>query len=72
MKDWSLYVEVVALGVELNREPDLSLSAFTLPLTCQPLQGQPVEQEVKNYPAFRDSNLLTFVPNERVGDWLHH
>ena len=25
-------VEVVALGVELNGEPDLSLSAFTLPL----------------------------------------
>ena len=52
-------VEVVALGVELNGEPDLSLSGFTLPLICQPLQGQPVELAVKNTPAFLDSNLLT-------------
>ena len=36
-------VRIVALGVELNGEPDLSLSAFALPLNCQPLQGQPVE-----------------------------
>ena len=43
-------VDVVALGEELNREPDLSLSAFTLPLICQPLQGQPVEQAVRNNP----------------------
>ena len=41
-------VEVVALGVQLNGEPDLSLSAFTLPLICQPVQDQPVEQAVKN------------------------
>ena len=40
-------VKVVALGVELNGEPNLSLSAFTLPLICQPLQGQPVEQAMK-------------------------
>ena len=41
-------VEVVALGVQLNGEPDLSLSAFTLPLICQSVQDQPVEQAVKN------------------------
>ena len=40
-------VEVVVLGVELNGEPNLLLSAFTLPLICQPLQGQPVEQAMK-------------------------
>ena len=40
-------VEIAALGVELNGEPILSLSAFTLPLICQPLQGQPVERAMK-------------------------
>ena len=40
-------VEVLALGVELKGEPDLSLSAFTLPQICQTLQGQPVEQALK-------------------------
>ena len=40
-------VEVVALGVELNGEPDLSQSAFTLPLICQPLQCQPGKSSEK-------------------------
>ena len=53
-------VEVVALGVDLNGEPDLSLSAFTLPLICQPLQGQPVEQAVKNNPYLSGLKLADF------------
>ena len=40
-------VEVLALRVELKGESDRSLSAFTLPQICQPLQGQPVEQALK-------------------------
>ena len=32
-------VDVVAFGIELNGEPDLLLSAFTVPLICQPLQS---------------------------------
>ena len=53
-------VEVVALGVELKGEPDLALSAFTLPLICQPLQGQPVEQVVKNNPCLSGLKLADF------------
>ena len=53
-------VEVVALGVELKGEPDLSLSAFTLPLICQPLQRQPVELAVKNNPCYSGLKLADF------------
>ena len=45
-------VDVAALGIELKGEPDLLLSAFTVPLICQPLQGQPVEQVVKDNSCF--------------------
>lgn len=53
-------VRILALGVELNGEPDLSLSAFTLPLNCQPLQGQPVEQAGNNNPYFSGLKLADF------------
>ena len=46
--------------MELNGEPDLSLSAFTLPLICQPLQGQPVELAVKNNPCLSGLKLADF------------
>ena len=48
-------VEVVALGVELNGEPDLSLSAFTLPQICQL-----VELAVKNNPCHLGLKLADF------------
>ena len=60
-------VEVVALGVELNGEPDLSLSTFTLPLICQPLHGQPVEQAVKNNPCLSGLKLADFCREETLG-----
>ena len=50
----------MALVVELKGEPDLSLSAFTLPLICQPLQGQPVELAVKNNPCLSGLKLADF------------
>ena len=53
-------VDVVALGVELNGEQDLSLSAFTLPLICQPLQGQAVELAVKNDRCLSGLKLAAF------------
>ena len=59
-------VEVVALGVELNGEAHLSLSAFTLPLICQPLEGQPVELAVKNNSCLSGLKLADFVPKERL------
>ena len=50
----------MALVVELKGEPDLTLSAFTLPLICQPLQGQPVELTVKNNPCLSGLKLGDF------------
>ena len=34
------FVEVASLGIELKGGTNLSLSAFRVPLICQPLQGQ--------------------------------
>ena len=45
----------MALGVELNGEPDLSLSAFTLPQICQL-----VELAVKNNPCHLGLKLADF------------
>ena len=49
------FVKLVALGVELNGEPDLSLSAFTLPQICQL-----VELAVKNNPSHLGLKLADF------------
>ena len=53
-------VDVAALGIELKGEPDLLLSAFTVPLICQPLQGQPVEQVVKDNNCFSGLRLADY------------
>ena len=46
------FVEVASLGIELKGGPNLSLLAFTVPLICQPLQGQSVEQVVNDNVCF--------------------
>ena len=51
------FVEVAALGIELKGGPNLSLSAFAVPLICQPLQGQSVEQVVNDNASFAGLRL---------------
>ena len=53
-------VEVAALGIELKGEPNLSLSAFTVPLICQPLQGQSVNQVVNDNAFFAGLRLADY------------
>ena len=53
-------VEVEALGIELKGEPNLLLSAFTVPLICQPLQGQPVNQVVDDNACFSGLRLADY------------
>jgi len=53
-------VDVVALGVKLKGGPDLLLLAFALPLICQQLQRQPVEQAVKGNPCLSGLKLADF------------
>lgn len=53
-------VEVAALGIELKGEPNLSLSAFTVPLICQPLQGQSVNQVVNDNACFSGLRLADY------------
>ena len=53
-------VEVAALGIELKGEPNLSLSAFTVPLICQPLQGQAVNQVVNDNACFSGLRLADY------------
>ena len=59
-------VEVAALGLELKGEPDLLLSAFALPLICQPLQGQPVQQVVKDNSCFSGLRLADYCTEEET------
>ena len=72
-------VDVAALEIELKGELKLSLSAFTVPLICQPLQGQPVKQVVNDNACFSGLRLadqcwhsgrfrLLLVSR----DWSHH
>ena len=51
------FVEVASLGIELKGGPNLSLSAFTVPLIYQPLQGQSVEQVVNDNVCFSGLRL---------------
>ena len=51
------FVEVAALEIELKGGPNLSLSAFAVPLICQPLQGQSVEQVVNDNASFAGLRL---------------
>ena len=53
-------VEVAALGIELKGEPNLLLSAFTVPLICQSLQGQPVNQVVDDNACFSGLRLADY------------
>ena len=53
-------VEVAALGIELKGEPNLLLSAYTVPLICQPLQGQPVNQVVNGNACFSGLRLADY------------
>lgn len=53
-------MDVAALGIELKGEPDLLLSASTLPLICQPLQGQPVQQVAKDNSCFSGLTLADY------------
>ena len=53
-------MEVAALGIELKGEPNLLLSAFTVPLICQPLQGQPVNQVVNDNACFSGLRLTDY------------
>ena len=53
-------VDVVALGVKLKGGLDLLLLAFALPLICQQLQRQPVEQAVKGIPCLSGLKLAYF------------
>ena len=53
-------VEVAALEIELKGEPNLLLSAFTVPLICQPLQGQPVNQVVNGNVCFSGLRLADY------------
>ena len=59
-------MEVAALGLELKGEPDLLLSAFALPLICQPLQGQPVQQVVKDNSFFSGLRLADYCTEETL------
>ena len=59
-------MEVAALGLELKGEPDLLLSAFALPLICQPLQGQPVQQVVKDNSGFSGLRLADYCTEEET------
>ena len=54
------FVEVASLGIELKGGPNLSLSAFTVPLICQPLQGQSVEQVVNDNVCFSGLRLADY------------
>ena len=47
------FAEVASLGIELKGGPNLSLSAFNVPLINQSLQGQSVEQVVKTMSVFQ-------------------
>ena len=53
-------VEVAALGIELKGEPNLLLSAFTVPLIRQPLQGQPVNQVVNDNACFSGLRIADY------------
>ena len=54
------FVEVASLGIELKGGPNLSLSAFAVPLICQPLQGQSVEQVVNDNVCFSGLRLADY------------
>lgn len=54
------FVEVASLGIELKGGPNLSLSAFTVPLICQPLRGQSVEQVVNDNVCFSGLTLADY------------
>ena len=58
-------VDVVAFGIELNGEPDLLLSAFTVPLICQPLQSQPVDRVIGDNKCFSGLRLADYSTGEQ-------
>ena len=58
-------VDVVAFGIELNGEPDLLLSAFTVPLICQPLQSQPVNRVIGDSKCFSGLRLADYSTGEQ-------
>ena len=58
-------VDDVAFGIELNGEPDLFLSSFTVPLIGQPLQSQPVNRVIGDNKCFSGFRLADYSTGEQ-------